>query len=258
MNSKLYRAFLTDGFFTTKEARSIMPNKFTCMHTLQHLLETKQIAKVRRGLYEIIPTENIGKQKPVADKFLLARKIVEPYCFAYHTALELHGVANSAFYNTVYVASPRQFRGFTYDGTDFKWIPRKQFTGSESVVWRASHVRVTDRERTVVDCLDRVDLAGGFEELYKSLLSMRNLNPQRLREYARMAGKKVLFHKLGFFLSLPRIRTDWSVDEVELARIREELSHRIFYFETSKGQGRLNKEWKLIVPNNVEELTTLA
>lgn len=213
---------------------------------------------MRRGLYEIMPIEHIGKQKPVADKFLLARKIVEPYCFVYHTALELHGVANSAFYNTVYIASTRQFRHFTYDDIEFKWIPRKQLTGSEYAIWRTARIRVTDRERTVVDCLDRVDLAGGFEELYKSLLSMRNLNLLRLREYAKLAKKKVLFHKLGFFLSLPRIREVWSVDETELVKIREELSTRIFYFETSKGQGRLSREWNLIVPNKVEELTALA
>ena len=235
-----------------------MPNKSTCMHTLQHLLETNQIAKVRRGLYEIIPTERIGKQKPVADKFLLGRKIVEPYCFAYHTALELHGVANSAMYNTVYVASPSQFRSFAYDGVEFKWTPRRQLTGSEYAIWRTSRIRVTDGERTIVDCLDRVDLAGGFEELYKSLLAMRNVNPQRLRECARMTGKKVILNKLGFFLSLPRIREVWSIDEIELAKLREGLSPRIFYFETSKGQGRLSREWNLIVPNNIEELMALA
>jgi predicted transcriptional regulator of viral defense system len=258
MSSKLYRAFLSDGFFTTREALSIMPNKFTCMHTLEHLLETGQIAKVRRGLYEIIPLEHVGKSKPVADKFLLGRKIVRPYCFAYHTALEIHGVANSAFYNTVYVISPRKFRKFTYDGIDFKWVSRKQLTGSEPAIWTTARILVTNREKTIVDCIDRVDLAGGFEELYKSLLAMRNLNLLKLHEYTRMADKKVLFHKLGFFLSLPRIREVWSVDDDELRKIREELSTRIFYFETSKGQGRLIKEWNLIVPKAVEELTALA
>jgi predicted transcriptional regulator of viral defense system len=258
MSSKLYRAFLSDGFFTTKEARSIMPNKFTCMHTLEHLLETGQITKVRRGLYEIIPLENVGKSKPVADKFLLGRKIVQPYCFAYHTALEIQGVANSAFYNTVYITSPRQFRSFTYDGIDFKWIPRGQLTGSEPTIWTTARILVTDRERTVVDCIDRVDLAGGFEELYKSLLSMRNVNFQKLYDYAKMANKKVLFHKLGFFLSLPRIHEVWSVDDDGLRKMREDLSPRIFYFEASKGQGRLIGEWNLIVPKRIEELIALA
>jgi len=258
MSSKLYRAFQSDGFFTTSEALSIMPNKFTCMHTLEHLRETGRIAKVRRGLYEIIPLEHIGKSKPVADKFLLGRKIVRPYCFAFHSALEIHGVANSAFYNAVYVTSPRKFRKFTYDGIDFKWIPREQLSGCEPTIWTTARILVTNRERTIVDCIDRVDLAGGFEELYKSLLSMRNVNSQKLYEYTKMENKKVLYHKLGFLLSLPRIRETWSVDDDGLARIRQNLSSKIFYFETSKGQGRLIEEWNIIVPKRIEELMSPA
>jgi len=228
------------------------------MHTLEHLRETGRIAKVRRGLYEIIPLEHIGKSKPAADKFLLGRKIVRPYCFAYHSALEILGVANSAFYNAVYVTSPRKFRKFTYDGIDFKWILREQLSGCEPTIWTTARILVTNRERTIVDCIDRVDLAGGFEELYKSLLSMKNVNSQKLYEYTKMENKKVLYHKLGFLLSLPRIRETWSVDNNELARIRQNLSSKVFYFETSKGQGRLIEEWNIIVPKRIEELMSPA
>jgi predicted transcriptional regulator of viral defense system len=256
--SKLYRAFLDDGFFTSEEALSIIPNRFTCMNTIEHLLETRQIVKVRRGLYELIPLEQISKPKAATDKFLLARKIVSPYCLAYHTALEIHGVANSAFYNTVYVTSPRQFRNFAYDGVDFKWISRKQLTGSEIAIWTAARILVTYKERTIIDCIDRIDLAGGFEELYKSVLSMRNVRFPKLYEYAETADKKVLFHKLGFLLSLPRIRDAWSVDDDGLRKIRENLSSRIFYFNTSKGQGQLTREWNLIVPKGIQELVELA
>lgn len=258
MISKLYRAFLNDGFFTSEEALSIIPNRFTCMNTIEHLLEARQIVKVRRGLYEIIPLEQISKTRAAADKLLLARKIVSPYCFAYHTALEIHGVANSAFYNTVYVTSPRQFRNFTYDEVDFKWIPRKQLTGSEVAIWAAVRIIVTDRERTIIDCIDRIDLAGGFEELYKSVLSMKNVSFRKLYEYAKTGNKKVLFHKLGFLLSLPRIRDAWSVDDDGLRNIRENLSSKIFYFMTPKGQGHLVREWNLIVPKRIEELVELA
>jgi predicted transcriptional regulator of viral defense system len=258
MISKLYRAFMNDGFFTSEEALSIIPNKFTCKNTIEHLLEARQIVKVRRGLYEIVPLEQINRPKAAADKLLLARKIVSPYCFAYHTALEIHGVANSAFYNTVYVTSPRQFRNFSYDGVDFKWIPRKQLTGSEITVWAAVRIHVTDRERTIVDCIDRIDLAGGFEEFYKSVLSIRNVKFSKLYEYAKTGNKKVLFHKLGFFLSLPSIRDGWSVDDDGLRQIRENLSSKIFYFMTSKGQGRLINEWNLIVPKGIVEMVELA
>lgn len=254
MISKLYRAFLREGFFTTKEALGIIPNENTCMHTLRRLLKTKQIAKVRKGVYEIIPLEHVGDGKPAADKFLLARKIVSPYCLAYHSALEIHGVANSPFYNTVHVTSPSQFRSFTYEGIHYKWLPRKQLLGSETAIWSTARIFVTDRERTIIDCIDRVDLAGGFEEAFKSVSSIRNVVFDRLYGYAKVLNKKILFHKLGFLLSLPPISEAWSVDSGKLAKVRRELSSKIYYFETSKGHGQLVREWNVIVPSKIEEL----
>lgn len=258
MVSKLYQSFLDDRFFTTKEALALIPNKDTCMNTLKHLLGSKQIVKVRKGLYEVIPTEQVGKEKPMAEKFLLARKVTSPYCLAYHSALEIHGVANSAIYNIVYITSPNQFRHFKYEGVRYRWIPRKHLTGTEKTIWSTAQIIVTDRERTIIDCIDRLDLAGGLEEAFKSLSSMTNVNFDRLYHHAKNEQKKVLFHKLGFFLSLKQIREGWNIDDQKLNKIKQNLSSKIYYFEAYRGEGKLVKEWNLIVPSDIEEMMTFA
>lgn len=258
MVSKLYRAFLNDRFFTTKEALTLIPNKDTCMNMLKQLLNSKQIAKVRKGLYEIIPPEQVGREKPAGDKFLLARKVTSPYCLAYHSALEVHGVANSAIYNIVYIASPNQFRTFKYEDVTYKWIPRKNLTGMEKMIWSTAQIIVTDRERTILDCIDRIDLAGGFEETFKSLASITNVNFDKLYQYAKKQRKKVLFHKIGFFLSLKEIRESWNINDEKVSKIKKNLSSKIYYFEASKGEGKFVKEWNIIVPKNIEEMMTFA
>jgi predicted transcriptional regulator of viral defense system len=258
MASKLYRAFLRDRSFTTMEALALIPNRDTCMNTLKQLMKSKQVVKVRRGLYEIVPPEQVGGEKPAADKFLLARKVTSPYCLAYHSALEIHGVANTAVYNLVDLASPKQFRNFEYEGVKYRWIPRQDLLGTEKTIWGSVPIVVTDRERTVLDCVDRIDLAGGFEEAFKSLSSMRNVNFDRLFTYAATQRKRILFHKLGFFLSQEQIRDSWHVDDELLRRIKKELSSKIYYFLAHKGTGRIVNEWNLIVPNNIEGMMSFA
>jgi predicted transcriptional regulator of viral defense system len=258
MTSKLYRAFLGDRFFTTKEALVLIPNKATCMNTLKQLLSSRQVVRVRKGLYEVVPPEHIDGQKPAADKFLLARKITSPYSLAYHSALELHGAANTAIYNTVDLASPRQFRSFSYERVHYKWIPRRELAGTQKTIWGNSQLIVTDREKTILDCIDRIDLAGGIEEVFKSLVSMKNINFRRLYDYATAERKKILFHKLGFFLSRNEIRESWHIDDKKLDSIRENLSKKVYYFLAEKGSGRLEKQWNLIVPADLEETLRFA
>jgi len=258
MTSRLYRAFLNDRFFTTKEALALIPNKHTCMNTLKQLMRSRHIVKVRRGLYEVVPLEQLGKEKAAADKFLLARKVTSPYSLAYHSALEIHGVANTVIYNAVALVSPNQFRSFEYEGVSYRWIPRQDLTGTQKTIWGSAQVIVTDRERTILDCVDRLDLAGGFEEAFKSLSSMKNVNFDRLYDYAVAQRKKIIFHKLGFLLSRQQIRDSWHVNDEQLASLRKNLSSKIYYFLARKGSGRLVKEWNLVVPSNIEETMTFA
>ncbi|MHB2037397.1 MAG: type IV toxin-antitoxin system AbiEi family antitoxin domain-containing protein [Nitrososphaerales archaeon] len=258
MPSKLIRAFLNDRFFTTREASKFVRNENTRKSMLKQLMNSGQIVHVRKGLYEVVPLEQVGKKKPAADKFLLARKVTYPYCLVYHSALEIQGFANSALYNIVYVASPNQFRNFEYEGVWYRWVPRKNLDGKEKIVWSTAQVVVSDRERTILDCVDRIDLAGGFEEAFKSLSSMANVNFDRLFRYAREERKKVLFHKLGLFLSFGQIKESWHVTDENLKLIRHNISPRTYYFETSSGEGKFVRKWNIIVPEKMEEMMSFA
>lgn len=254
MTSKLVREFLNDRFFTTREASEFFRNQSTRKSTLKRLSKSGQIVHVRKGLYEVVPLEQIGKKKPVADKFLLARKVISPYCLVYHSALEIQGVANSALYNVVYIASPNQFRNFEYEGVKYRWVPRNKLRRNETIIWDTAQIVVSDRERTILDCLDRIDLAGGLEEVFKSLSSIANVNFNRLFRYAKEEGKMVLFHKLGLFLSFEGIRKSWNINDENLELIKRNLSPRIYYFQTSEGKGKLVREWNIIVPKKMEEM----
>ena len=62
-------------------------------------------------------------------------------------------------------------------------------------------IRVTDLERSVVDCLDRIDLCGGYEELCNCLSALDSLQGDKVLKYLGLYQKKNLYQKAGFVLS---------------------------------------------------------
>jgi len=249
----LYQQLLGESFFTFEDARKLVGDRHLTKVKLYRLAKKGYIKPVKRGLYQLVPIQRLGREVPF-DKFLLGRKLAPQYCFSHHSALEIHGVANAAIFNTVYISSPKQFRQLRYGGVEYLWVRSVNPFGVESVIWSDKAIQVSDRERTVLDCLQRIDLAGGFEEAYKSLISFPSVDLNKLYRYLDERGRKSLFHRVGFFLSMEEVRDGWHVPHDFLERLRRIIGRKIYYFGAKKGRGRLVNEWRLIVPDNIEAL----
>ncbi len=64
-------------------------------------------------------------------------------------------------------------------------------------------VRVTDRERTVVDMLDRPDLSGGIAEVTEMLArSWREIDASVLTDYVERFGSGTVPKRLGYLAEL--------------------------------------------------------
>ena len=249
----LYRKLLGEKFFTFQEATAIVGDRRAASTKLQRLVRGGYVKPLKRGLYQLVPPEYLdSKRVQPFDKFLLGRKLVSHYFFSYHSALEIHGVANSAAFNTVYLSSPKQFRVMRHNGIDYVWVRKTKLFGTEKAVWSDKEVVVSDRERTIIDCLDRIELAGGLEEAFKGITSFSAVDKERLLSYLTSSGKKSLIRKLGFFLSMEEVRRTWGVDDALLRKLRHKVTDKVYYFAVGKEGGRLVKEWNLIVPKNLE------
>lgn len=249
----LYRKLLSEEFFTFQEATAIVGDRRAARTNLQRLVTGGYIKALKRGLYQLIPPEYLDSRRVRPfDKFLLGRKLVSPYFFSYHSALEIHGVANSATFNTVYLSSPKQFRVIRHSGIDYVWVRKTKLFGTEKAVWSDKEVVVSDRERTIIDCLDRIELAGGLEEAFKSITSFPAVDNERLLSHLVLFKKKSLIRKLGFLLSIEKVRNAWGVDDALLRKLRRGVTNKVYYFAVGKEEGRLVREWNLIVPKNLE------
>jgi predicted transcriptional regulator of viral defense system len=112
-------------------------------------------------------------------------------------------------------------------------------------------VRVTALERTLVDVLDRPDLCGGWEEVWRSLESIDFFDLDRVVDYALLPDNATTTAKVGFFLQ--QHRDVLMVEETHLARLREHRPKQPHYTNRRAGSGVFLADWNLVVPREVAE-----
>lgn len=78
------------------EAGGKEPNPATVRELLRYHQRTGRILAVRRGLFATVPPGSTPESAPI-DAFLAAAMGCPEVVLAYHTALELHGLAYSSF-----------------------------------------------------------------------------------------------------------------------------------------------------------------
>jgi len=206
-----------------------------------------RIGRVKQGVYV-----RIDEPLRPPDFIALASRMAPDAAVAYHTALEAHGYAQSLFERLTFVTStgvkPTTFQGRVFvpvrpraplmkSGRGERWIEGAERAGIE--------IRITDLERTVVDALDRPALAGGLDEVWRSLAQVPALDPLSLEEYVGLLGSKTLAAKVGFFLESRR--DELAVPAPLLERLRCRVPASPVYMDRARG-GRLVARWALFVP----------
>jgi predicted transcriptional regulator of viral defense system len=186
-----------------------------------------------------------------ADRFVVASKVTDSYLFAYHSALELHGVARSAFFSDIYVASPRRFRGFDYEGDEIHHVHIDPDLLEDAVTEHTrsgQSLQVASRELTLIQCLDRLEYAGGLEEVIDSVEGFPYLRWGRLEDLLDRFEKKSLYRRVGFVLDYLADR--WDPPEELMDRLSEAGAGQPAYFATTPDRGgNLVRRWNLLVPD---------
>ncbi len=230
--------------FTKEDVIEITGSKDQASALLLNFKSKGLIAKVRRNLYCVV---NLASHLPEASKWQVASSISSSSTIAYHSALEYHGFAHQVFYE-MYVVSDTRFIPFEFDDIQFIYLHNPISCG---IVTPSSDfkIRVTDIERTILDCIDRIDLCGGVEELLNCLTSIRYVDAQLVSDYLHAYNKVALYKKAGFVFSLLKDYIHPSEDIISLCH---SLSHRsTSILATTEPCTKYIKEWKLYVPQNI-------
>lgn len=251
--SKLYRDFVDQGPFTVRDLVEIYKGKNTEKTLRNYLyrgLERDEVRKIRGGLYYVQPMGSSGKDY-WPDPFLTASKLCEDCVIAYHGALALHGAAYSDS-RKIHFYSQTMTRSFQFKTISYIPVQKKIAWGFETLRREGHRLKVTDRERTVLDCIDRVDYAGGFEEMMKSIELFPSVDAGRLQLYLKKYGKQSLAAKTGFVLE--QLKDHWHLADDLFARLERGLAGATYYFQPGIKKGRRVARWHLVVPSQFEDL----
>ncbi len=200
------------------------------------------IRQIRRGLYTAIdPVSGI----PIADRYEIGSHVSDTAYIGWHSALEIHGLAHQQYFS-LYVASESAFNPFTFEDIDFICcnMPSPHDLGIITPI--GTHYRVTDLERTLIDCFDRIDRAGGVEELLHCMESIRTLDEQKLRTYLAAYDKKFLYQKTGFFLEF--IQEQAHISDQLIADCHQQGATCVQHLTGDGDCKQYIKQWKLYVP----------
>jgi len=260
---KLSDFFVRHPVFSVPELEEFLhergsSNRWTRKALLSHHRRRGHLLLVRRGLYAVVPPGATPETCPV-DPYLLAAKAAHDAVLAYHTALEFHGKAHSVYQRFHYLAGhmslPFAFRSFQFrcvlHPKAIRDKRRESFEVREAE--RAGvDLRVTSLERTLVDMLDRPELAGSWEEIWRSLESVEFFDLDRVVEYSLLLGNATTAAKVGFFLD--QHRQELMVEDRYLDRLRAHRPRAPHYLDRSRRRsGRLVAGWRLVVPEEVLE-----
>lgn len=223
---------------------------------LAYYQRSRRLLRIQRGLYAIVPPGADSETHPV-DPFLVASKLTVDAVLSHHTALEFHGKAYSVHKTIIYSAArppgPLAFHSHILMGARFPESLRragKEDFGVLTAERAGMEFRVTSLERTLVDVLNRPDLVGSWEEIWRSLELVEFFDLDTVVEYARLLQIATTSAKLGFFLD--QHRDSLMVEDRHWEALREMKPRQPHYLDRSKRKSsRLVSEWNLVVPGEV-------
>lgn len=233
--------------FSLQDVSRMTNNESTAKSLLVAGIKNQTICRVKMNLYAVT---DLATLRCAANKYEIASHISDSACVAYHSAMEYHGHGHQLF-NEVSVVTSNAFRTFDFEGLTYI---RRQPTINEGVMTPLlnSMVRVTDLERTIVDCIDRMKYAGGLEELLNNLSSISYVDEGKLLGYLSAYQKASLYQKTGFLLSM--FRTQMRISPSFIRQCKAHIGKSTRYLTDPSEKSVYDADWHLCVPKNLTSL----
>lgn len=205
------RAFLTalnrelrGAFTVTDAAVAAHVDRERAARLLRHLAAQGWVARVQRGLYTTVPLEVDDPKAWSADPWVIAMAALAPGYVGGWTALHHWDLTDQVFSTTLFVTThpvPRRSRSIGGARYELRHRPKAALFGTRRV-WRdGTPVEVSDRERTLVDCLDDPSLGGGLRHTTEALTAYAQASDvawAQLVAYAEQLDNRTVFKRLGY------------------------------------------------------------
>jgi len=210
------------------------------------------IERIEKGKYIIIPL-GAEKGKYTLHEFVIGSTLIEPYSIAYWSALNYYGLTEQ-IPTTVFIQTTARKKNPNINvfGVEYKIIKIKESKnfGIRKEWIEETQVNITDKEKTIIDCLDKPQYCGGIIEVAKGLKNLKNTkySQKSLEDYANRISNSGVIRRLGYlseFLNMP----------VDLPAIN--TRNYLLLDPTMPEEGPKSAKWRLIINLNEKILGEL-
>lgn len=230
--------------FTKEDIIFNFTNKFQFDNWLKTKIRNRQVKRIRNGLYVSLDSMNSIN----VTKYEIASKISKDSYIAYHSALEYYGIANQVF-NIMTVCSSTKFNTFEFEGIEYYCKQEKNYEQVNYII--EGKVRITTLERTIVDCIDNVGIAGGIDEVLNALEQITVLDEKKLLKALKSYNQILLYQKVGYILE--QFQNELTLSDSFFEECQKQLTNQVKYFLNDEYSDiEYNSKWKLMAPKDVK------
>jgi len=234
----------------------LLGNEQTARKVIRNLLRKGWLTRLVAGRYLFLPPEhgpeNLGENNALA----IASAVVEPSYVGWWAAAAYHGFTTQKP-TIISVATQRPLSLRTIEGNEIRFIKvvERKFFGFKSYDLYGREAVISTPAKTLVDCLDRPDLAGGAAELTRIVSDAAvDANLEEVTNAALRMRSTALLQRLGFLSDL----VGWTWPDTLRARFRDAIapSARTVFGRTERKEGDIGyvAPWGLLVHARESEL----
>lgn len=183
---------------------------------ISRIVKEKRLAPLKHGVYLYVP-EGYGDNW-TTNNFWIGANLVEPYAISFWSALNHWGLTeqlpNKTYIQTVKSLKKRN-KIILNNNYQFVKFTNKKFFGITKI-WVANHqVNITNKEKTLIDCLAYPQYGGGIIEAVKGIYQFyQDSQPKNIISYAQKMGQPAL-KRLGFILELLEVSNQKELDKIK-------------------------------------------
>ncbi len=214
---------------------------------LRSLTKSGVLIKLERGKYI---------RDGFIESFVIGNFLVGDGGIAYWSALNYHGLTEQ-FVNVIYVQTSRRTgEEVVINSLRYKFVKvnKRKLTGYIKKGYGNHSYKITDVEKTIVDCFDLPHHAGWYQEIIKAFNKAR-INQNKLIKYCRIINNIAVIKRLAFLSELLQKQNMGKF--IDFAKRNINNNYSLFEIDNEK-RGEFNSKWKLIINMDKSEIMEIA
>jgi predicted transcriptional regulator of viral defense system len=232
-------------FVTTDDIASYLSCSQKEAHSIGFALSLKKWFATLGNNQYILLNSLKNEKPPFINPLLIGSHLVDPYYYSFHTATSYHGltppITQPVYLVTTHIRNNTDIRGISYR---FIHVTPRKFFGYTPVTVENTRLNMADKEKTMVDCLEKFKYMGGLIEMIHLLKKHLNiLDAQRLVDYTVLMGSSTLVQRLGYILD----RLNVSFDEEFLQSYSLGVLTYFDPFKTYEIKPKRDEKWNLMI-----------